>query len=77
MRLKRKLAYWLLGTDETEVREQFRRVERELGRDVELTQVQALLHIDPARKPEPYNVSDRVENFFERWPSFKTNKNDQ
>lgn len=71
MSWKTKLAYWLLGTNRREIREQFRRVERELGSDVELKQVQALLQIDPARIPSPYEVEDRTENYFERWASWK------
>lgn len=63
---RHKLAYWLLGTSREELREQFRRVEGELGNGTELKQVQAMLGIDPSRKPAPHNVDDREENYFER-----------
>lgn len=64
--LKSRIAYWLLGTDRQEVREQFRRVERELGTGTELKQVQVLLDIDPSRKPGLDDVGDREMNYFER-----------
>jgi len=64
--LRHRLAYYLLGTNRTELRKQFRRVEGKLGDDTELRQAQAMLGIDHSRKPAPHNVEERDENYFKR-----------
>jgi len=62
------------GTNKEEIRQQFRRLEKNVGQDVELKQTQTLLGIHPVEKPSPNIVEDCKENYFTRHWGLKYNE---